>query len=437
MLLLCYSSKILSEANSLLKLQDPSPGKLFGFRFRSPPLPYFLQTLLQSRPHPKLPGDQGGENADSDIDLDDFSDAEDEEEDEYDQLPPFRPLKKSQLAKLTNEQQRAYFDEYDYRVKLLQKKQFKEEVRRLREMKKRGKSSKDEFTYGDMGEDFDADGAPAAVPVPLPDMGLPPSFDCDFPTYRYRFLEPTSQLLTRPVLDTHGWDHDCGYDGVSVEESLAIANRFPAAVAVQITKDKKDFNIHLDSSVSAKHGEIGSTLAGIDVQSVGKQLAYVLRGETKFKNFKKNKTAAGVSVTFLGEMVAAGLKLEDQLMIGKRLGLVATTGAVRAQGDVAYGANIEARFREKDYPIGQALSTFGLSLMKWHGDLSLGGNVQSQVNVGRNSKVAVKVGLNNKLSGQITIRTSTSEQLQIALVGIIPLALTLFRSIWSGEDMTH
>ncbi|MBO8631339.1 hypothetical protein INO08_16690, partial [Staphylococcus aureus] len=77
--------------------------------------------------------------------------------------------------------------------------------------------------------------------------------------------------------DTHGWDHDCGYDGVSLEESLAIANRFPTAVSVQITKDKKEFNIHLDSSISAKHGENGSTLAGFDIQSVGRQLAYILR----------------------------------------------------------------------------------------------------------------------------------------------------------------
>ncbi|ONK62964.1 uncharacterized protein A4U43_C07F9950 [Asparagus officinalis] len=434
LLLLCYSSKILAEANSLLKLQDPSPGKLFGFRLRSPPLPYLLSTLLQSRTHPKLPSDQGGDDGDSDIDLDDFSDAEDGEEDEYDQLPPFKPLKKSQLAKLTKEQKRAYFDEYDYRVKLLQKKQFKEEIRRLKEMKKRGKSGREESPYGDMGEDFDQDGAPAAVPVPLPDMVLPPSFDCDLPSYRYRFLEPTSQLLTRPVLDSHGWDHDCGYDGVSLEESLAVANRFPAAVAVQITKDKKDFNIHLDSSISAKHGENGSSLAGFDIQSIGKQLAYILRGETKFRNLKKNKTAAGISVTFLGDTVATGLKVEDQLMIGKRVALVASTGTIRAQGDVAYGANLEARLREKDYPIGQSLSTLGLSLMKWRGDLALGANLQSQVNIGRNSKVAVRVGLNNKRSGQITIRTSSSDHLQLALVGIIPVALSVFRNIWPGES---
>ncbi|PKA62248.1 Translocase of chloroplast 159, chloroplastic [Apostasia shenzhenica] len=435
LLLLCYSSKILSEANSLLKLQDPSPGKLFGFRLRSPPLPFLLSSLLQSRAHPKLSGDQSGDNADSDVDLDDLSDAEHgEEEDEYDQLPPFKPLRKAQIAKLSKEQKKAYFDEYDYRLKLLQKKQWKEELRRMKEMKKKGKASPDEFSFGDMPEDYDQDGGPAAVQVPLPDMVLPPSFDCDNPAYRYRFLEPTSQLLTRPVLDTHGWDHDCGYDGVSIEENLAIAGRFPTSMAIQITKDKKEFNIHLDSSIAAKHGEHGSTLAGFDIQSVGKQLAYILRGETKFNNLKKNKTAAGISVTFLGETVATGLKLEDRISVGKRLGIVASTGAVRAQGDVAYGANLEAKLKDKDYPFGQALSTLGLSLMKWRGDLALGANLQSQLSIGRNSKVAVRVGLNNKLSGQITVRTSTSEQLQIALMGVLPLAVNLYRSIRPGES---
>ncbi|CAL9130279.1 unnamed protein product [Musa textilis] len=438
MLLLCYSSKILSEANSLLKFQGPSPGKLFGLRLRPPPLPFLLSSLLQSRAHPKLQSDQHGDNEDSDIDLDDLSDADQgEQEDEYDQLPPFKPLKKSQIAKLTEEQRRAYFDEYDYRVKLLQKKQWKEELRRLKEMKNRQKVLKDDFGHADMVEDFDQDNAPAAVPVPLPDMVLPPSFDCDTPTYRYRFLETASQFLARPVLDTHGWDHDCGYDGVSLEESLAVAGRFPAVLSAQVTKDKKEFSIHLDSSVSAKHGENGSTLAGFDVQAVGKQLAYVLRGETKFKMLKKNRTTGGFSVTFLGETIATGLKFEDQVSIGKQVNLVASTGAVRAQGYTAYGANLEVRLRDKDYPISQALATMGLSLMGWHGDLALGANLQSQFSIGRNSKMAVRVGLNNKRTGQITVRTSASEQLQLALVGIIPIAISIFRSMKPGESFQY
>ncbi|PWZ18976.1 Translocase of chloroplast 159, chloroplastic [Zea mays] len=422
MLLLCYSSKILSEANSLLKLQDPNPGKLFGFRFRSPPLPFLLSSLLQSRAHPKLSAEQGGNEGDSDIELDDYSD-----------LPPFKPLTKAQLARLTKEQKNAYFDEYDYRVKLLQKKQWKDEIRRLKEMKKRGKTDLDDYGYANITGEDDQDPPPENVSVPLPDMVLPPSFDCDNPTYRYRFLEPTSTVLARPVLDAHGWDHDCGYDGVSVEETLAILSRFPANVAVQVTKDKKEFSIHLDSSIAAKHGENTSSLAGFDIQTVGRQLAYILRGETKIKNIKKNKTTGGFSVTFLGDIVATGLKIEDQLSLGKRLSLVASTGAMRAQGDTAYGANLEARLKDKDYPIAQSLSTLGLSLMKWRRDLALGANLQSQFSIGRGSKMAVRLGLNNKLSGQITVRTSTSEQVQIALLGLVPVAASIYRSFRPSE----
>ncbi|WOL12194.1 hypothetical protein Cni_G20959 [Canna indica] len=439
LLLHCYSSKILSEANSVLKLQDPSPRNLFGFRFRSPPLPFLLYSLLQSRAHPKLPSDQSGDYGDSDMDLDDLSDTDqDNEEDEYDQLPPFKPLRRSQIAKLTKEQRRAYFDEYDYRVKLLQKKQWKDELRRLKEMKNSLKVTQDDFVHADMAEDFGQDNLPATIPVPLPDMVLPPSFDCDAPAYRYRFLEPTSGFLARPVLDTHGWDHDCGYDGVSLEGNLAMVGQFPAVLSAQVTKSKKEFNIHLDSSVSAKHGENGSSLAGFDIQRIGEQLAYILRCETKLRTMRKNRTTGGISINFIGKTVATGLKLEDQLFIGKQVGLVASTAAVRAKGDTAYGANLEAHFRGKDYPISQKfLSTLALSLNSFHGNMALSGNMQSQFSIGRNSEMAVRVGLTSKMTGQITVKASTSEQLQLALVGILPIAISIIRSLMPGESSSY
>ncbi|XP_050265487.1 translocase of chloroplast 159, chloroplastic [Quercus robur] len=437
LLLLCYSMRILSEVSNLSKPQDLfDHRRLFGLRTRSPPLPYLLSWLLQSRTHPKLPADNGGDNGDSDIDVDDLSDSDqEEEEDEYDQLPPFKPLRKSQIAKLSKEQKKAYFEEYEYRVKLLQKKQWREELKRMREIKKKGKVNAEDYGY--IGEDDPENGSPAAVPVALPDMVLPPTFDGDNPAYRYRFLEPTSQFVTRPVLDTHGWDHDYGYDGVNLEHSLAIASRFPGAVAVQITKDKKEFNVHLDSAISAKHGENGSSMAGFDIQNIGKQLAYIVRGETKFKNFKKNRTTAGVSVTFLGENVSTGIKVEDQIALGKRLVLVGSTGTVRSQGDSAYGANLEVRLREADFPIGQDQSSLGLSLVKWRGDLALGANFQSQISIGRSYKVGVRAGLNNKLSGQISVRTSSSEQLQLALVAILPIVRSIYKTIWPGASENY
>ncbi|KAK7318782.1 hypothetical protein RJT34_03489 [Clitoria ternatea] len=438
LLLLCYSMKILSEAGNISKAQESfDHRRLFGFRSRSPPLPYLLSWLLQSRAHPKLPADQGGvDNGDSDVEMADLSDSDlDEDEDEYDQLPPFRPLKKSQISKLNREQKKAYFEEYDYRVKLLQKKQWRDELRRMREMKKKGKSKVTDPGY--LEEDDQDNGGPSAVPVPLPDMALPPSFDSDNPAYRYRFLEPTSQLLTRPVLDNHGWDHDCGYDGVNIEQTLAIINQFPAAVTVQVTKDKKDFSLHLDSSVAAKFRENGSVMAGFDIQNIGKQLAYIVRGETKFKNFKRNKTAGGVTVTFLGENVSTGLKVEDQIALGKRLVLVGSTGIVKSQSDSACGANLEVRLREADFPIGQDQSALSFSLVKWRGDVALGANLQSQFSIGRSYKMAVRAGLNNKLSGQISVRTSSSDQLQIALIAILPIAKAIYRNFWPGASENY
>lgn len=138
LLLLCYSMKILSEATSLSKTQELFDcKKVFGYRFRTPSLPYLLSWLMQPLIHPKLASDQSGiDTGNSEIEFAELSDS-DQDEDEYDNLLPFRPLTKSQVAKLSREQKRAYFEEYDDRVKLLQKKQWKEELRRMREIKKK------------------------------------------------------------------------------------------------------------------------------------------------------------------------------------------------------------------------------------------------------------------------------------------------------------
>ncbi|KAF3966499.1 hypothetical protein CMV_009414 [Castanea mollissima] len=428
LLLMLYSIKILSQAIPLLTPQKYVDNrKLFGFGVRSPPLTYFLASLLQSHVHPKLSGDQGGDSDTVDSDIGNLSDSEEEEEDEYDQLPPFRPLKKSQIAKLSKEQRKAYFEEYDYRVKLLQKKQLK----RMREMKKKGKDGGND--YARMEEEVDQeDTSPADVPVPLPDMALPHSFDGDNPTFRYRQLEPTSQFLVRAIPGTHGWDHDFGYDALMLERSLAISGRFPADFEVQIMKDKKQFSMYLNSLVAMKHGENGSTMAGFNIQTVGGQLAYILRGETKVKNSNINKATAGVTLTFLDGNVATGLKIEDQIAIGKRLVLAGSTGVVRSQGETAYGANLEVRLKGADFPVGQDQSTLGLSLVRQRGDMSLMANLQSQFSIGRGSQTAIHVGLNDKQSGQITVRISSSEQLQIALFGILPIAVSIFRSICPG-----
>ncbi|KAI4342116.1 hypothetical protein MLD38_026773 [Melastoma candidum] len=417
LLLLSFASKILAEANALLKLQDGPPGKPFTTRARSPPLPFLLSSLLQPRPQVKLPEEQFDDEDGLDDDLDMLSESEDESE--YDELPPFRRLTKAQLSKLTKAQKKAYFDELAYREKLFMKKQLKEERRRRRMMKKMTVEAKDQPAENVEEESSSA----ASVPVPMPDLALPASFDSDNPTHRYRYLDNSNQWLIRPVLDTHGWDHDVGYEGINLERLFVIKEKMPVSFSGQVTKDKKDANIQMEVAGSVKHGTGKSTSLGFDMQSVGKEMAYTLRSETRFSSFKKNKMMAGLglSATFLNDVLSAGLKLEDKLVLNKWLKLVMTGGAITARGDVAYGGSFDATLRDSDDPLGRSLFTLGLSVMDWHGDLAIGSNIQCQLPIGRNTNLTTRANLNNRGAGQVSIRVSSSEQLQIALLGIIPL----------------
>ncbi|KAK7404359.1 hypothetical protein VNO78_05195 [Psophocarpus tetragonolobus] len=419
LLLLSFASKILAEANALLKLQDSPPGKPYIARARAPPLPFLLSTLLQSRPQLKLPEEQFGDEDSLDDDLDESSESDDETE--HGDLPPFKPLTKAQVENLSKAHKKAYFDELEYREKLLMKKQLKEEKTRRKMMKKMAESAKDQ--PADYGENVEEEsGSAASVPVPMPDLALPASFDSDNPSHRYRYLDSSSnQWLVRPVLETHGWDHDVGYEGLNVERLFVLKDKIPLSFTGQVTKDKKDANVQMEISSSVKHAKGKATSLGFDMQTVGKDLAYTLRSETRFTNFRRNKATAGLSFTLLGDALSGGLKIEDKLVASKRFKLVVSGGAMTGRGDIAYGGSLEAQLRDKDYPLGRFLSTLGLSVMDWHGDLAVGCNVQSQIPVGRHTNLVARANLNNRGAGQISIRLNSSEQLQIALIALIPL----------------
>lgn len=418
LLLLSFASKILAEANALLKLQDSPPGKPYTARARVPPLPFLLSSLLQSRPQIKLPEEQFGDEDSPDDELDESSDSEDEIE--LNELPPFKPLTKAQLEKLPKDQKNAYFDELEYREKLFMKKQLKEEKKQRKMMKKMAEAAKDlPSDYSENAEE--ESGGAASVPVPMPDLALPVSFDSDNPTHRYRYLDSSNQWLVRPVLETHGWDHDVGYEGINVERLFVVKDKIPLSFSGQVSKDKKDANVQMEVASSIKHGEGKATSLGFDMQTVGKDLAYTLRSETRFCNFRRNKATAGLSFTLLGDSLSGGVKFEDKLVANQRFKLVVTGGAMTGRGDVAYGGSLEAQLRDKDYPLGRSLSTLGLSVMDWHGDLAVGCNVQSQIPVGRHTNLIARANLNNRGAGQISIRLNSSEQLQIALIGLVPL----------------
>ncbi|KAJ0812409.1 putative translocase of chloroplast, membrane anchor domain-containing protein [Helianthus annuus] len=353
-----------------------------------------------------------------------MDESSDEESSEYDELPPFKRLTNSQLSKLSKAQKKSYYDELEYREKLFMKKQLHEEKKQRKMMKKMAEAAKDFPTDLTDNVEEDSNGS-ATVPVAAQDMNLPASFDADNPTHRYRALESANQWLIRPVLDPHGWDHDVGYEGINVEHLLAVKQKIPISFSGQITKDKKDANLQMEVSSALKHGKSKSTTLALDMQTVGKEMSYTLRSDTRFINYRKNKASVGFSATYMGDSLTGGVKFEDKLTINKRGQLVVAGGAVIGRGDVAYGGSLEATLRDKDYPLGRFLSTIGLSVMDWHGDLALGWNAQSQIPIGRSTNLIGRFNLNNKGSGQVSVRLNSSEQLQIALAAFVPLVSKL------------
>jgi Toc86/159 family protein import component len=339
LLLLCFASKILTEANALLNFQDNSAARQQG-RQKVPPLPFLLSSLITSRPPRKAYVDE-------------------EPLPEEPEEAPLEPVEESKQ-----------------------------------------------------------------VSIPAPDPALPPSFDSESSGHHFRFLESANQWMVRPIVDAHGWDHEAGIEGFSVDKAFLVRKKIPANVSGQITKDKKDASLTLEMEASVKHSPLLVTTSGVDVQTVGKQLAYTVRSETRWKNLPTNKTTGGLSASIIGGTLAVGAKVEDRWKVRPGSKLVVSCGAITAKGDVAFGGNCEGILRKQN-ETGTTSTTLGASFMKWRGDLALGGNAQSQFNVGPDTQLTARVNLNSRGAGQLTLRASTNEKLQLAAFGLVPVIATL------------
>jgi Toc86/159 family protein import component len=401
LLLLCGATKLLTEANSLLKFQDSF--LLSQANTRLPSLPHLLSSLL--KPHSSSSSDA------IDSQLTEMSD----EEDEYDQLPPFRILKKSEYENLTNEQKSAYLDELDYRETLYLKKQWKEGIRR----KKLTEAQSDE-----VGDDYDESASPEIVH--MSDMDIPLSFDSDYPVHRYRHIITDDQLF-RPVLDPQGWDHDIGFDAINFEASQELKKNVSAAITGQMRKDKEDMYIHSECSVSYNAQRGCSLMGGMDMQTASKDLVCTVHGDAKFHNLPWNSIGGGISVTKFGNKYFAGAKLEDSVTIGRRVKLVANAGRMSGCGQVAHGGGVEITARGKDYPVREGSVTAAVSALSFEKETVIGANLQSDFRVGRGSKISVSANLNSRNLGNLSVRTSTSDHAEIALITVVSLIQFILR----------
>jgi hypothetical protein len=218
LLLLCFASKILTEANTLLNLKENNAKRQFMAQAKPkvPPLPFLLSSLLTAR----------------------------------------KPRKGPTEEELLEEAQYA-------------------------------------------AEDQEQGPPPKQVAIPAPDPALPPTFDSENPSHRFRFLESANQWMVRPIVEAHGWDHEAGIEGFSVDKGFVVRSKLPVNVSGQFSKDKKDTQIALEAEGSMPHKEGLVTTAGVDIQTVGRQLAYTARSETRWKNASNNKTSAGLSASMV------------------------------------------------------------------------------------------------------------------------------------------
>ncbi|RYR76698.1 hypothetical protein Ahy_A01g001271 isoform B [Arachis hypogaea] len=422
LLLFCICTKVLGDVNSILKFQNSvelGPAS----SARVPSLPHLLSTLLHQRP---VSNPSGIDDEVEEILLSDM-----EEEDEYDTLPSIRILTKSQFEKLSKSQKKDYLDEMDYRETLYLKKQLKEDYRRRKE---KLLLNEQQLLNSDNSDDQQA----PPEPVLLPDMAVPPSFDSDCPTHRYRCFVADDQWLVRPVLDPQGWDHDVGFDGINLETTTEIKKNVYAMIVGQMNKDKHDFGIQSECS-AAYVDPIGPTYsASLDVQSAGKDLICTVRSNTKLRIVKHNITDCGVSLMSFAKKYYVGAKLQDTLLVGNILKFVMNAGLMEGSRQVAYGGSFEAAIRGGDYPVRNDNLSLTATVLSFNKETVLSGSLQADLRLSRSSRATVSANLNSRGMGKICIKTSSSENLQIALVAVFSVLKALSRrrgANYTGKDM--
>lgn len=412
-MLLCICTKILGDVNTLLQFEDSIRLGPLG-NARLPSLPHLLSSFLKHRVKLSLDGTY------SEIDELSFSDTEDE--DDYDQLPPIRILNGAQFQKLTPSQKKDYLDELDYRETLFLKKQLKEEHIRKKE--------KDDAVASDDHPD-DQEGPPEAFE--LPEMAVPPSFDSDSPIHRFRCLITRDQLLARPVLDPHGWDHDVGFDGINIEIASEVKKNVITCVAGQMSKDKQDFNVQCESTAAFLDPRGPTYAVGLDVQSAGKELIYSLRSNAKLKSFNCNVAECGVSVMSFGDKYYYGAKIEDSIFTKKRLSFKMNVGGMTGAGQVAHGGTIEATLKGRDYPVRDEKVNVSMSILSSGKETVLGGTVQSDFRLSRGTKMSLNANVNSRKMGQVSVKVNSSEHMEIALIALV----SVFRSLMKKKPYNN
>lgn len=402
LLMLCFTTKVLNEANSLLK---PGNGgkKKGGARMMNPymgmkvpPLGWLLSRLVDFRGPRKPPEDE----------------REIKKDDEIESLP-------------------AAERSVALRTKRMFIKQKAEEAR--------------------------ADDS--AVPIPAPEPQLGPSFDADTSSHHFKVLEDPTGILVRPIVADGGVDHEDGIDSVHVEKQMVLRPKgqylggVPFLGFCQVTKDKNQFAFQAQAEGSHFHSSKWASTAELNVQTIGSDVLYTQRLESRIRTGNKNKITGGLIASRLGEdfslpihggAYAYGLKLDDRLKINPNTKLRASLGRVytRAGASLDHGtaASADLKIRPGGDPTTRVL--VGTSAVFQRRDTTYAGNIATEFRLprasGRGGKsdtvVSANASYNNKGNGQITARINSHDYPQLALSMAIPILKTIWDRLLGKEE---
>ncbi|XP_019097383.1 PREDICTED: translocase of chloroplast 90, chloroplastic-like [Camelina sativa] len=171
---------------------------------------------------------------------------------------------------------------------------------------------------------------------------------------------------------------------------------------------------------------VGTTFSvALDLQSSGEDLVYSFQGGTKLQTFKYNTTDLGVGLTSFGGKYYVGGKLEDTLLVGKRVKLTVNAGQMRGSGQTAHGGSIEACIRGRDYPVRNEQIGLTVTALSFNRELVLNWGLQTQLRPARGTNIDVNINMNNRKMGKINVKLNSSEHWEIALIS----ALTMFKAL--------
>ncbi|KAG0464017.1 hypothetical protein HPP92_020086 [Vanilla planifolia] len=230
--------------------------------------------------------------------------------------------------------------------------------------------------------------------------------------------------LVRPVLDSHGWDHDAGFDGLSLEVSKQIKGGLTASAAGQTSKDKENFFIQSECAVNFAHQK-GHLFSALDFQTAGKDLVCTLRGDAYFRNLRCNSTGCSLSLTSLGKIHLFGAKLEDSILLGRRFELMGNAGRIEGNGQGGFGGSLQATLRGKDYPVRDEKVTLSSTLLSFDKEMVVGGSLQADFRAGRTAKISFNANVNSRSLGQVSFKFTATEQIELGIIAIVSLLQAL------------